>query len=66
MMTDLNAWQMVTECERELALRRAARLGPLGSPAPPTRVPASRSPHRPPSAGRRFRPVLRIIGLAWR
>ncbi len=67
MHTDLGTWQMVIDGERELAIRRAERLGPL--------VPRDMHVHvtgdgRGRTVTRRlfsvrgpFRPVLRLIGL---
>ena len=61
MLTDLRIWKMVVDTERELAISRAARLGPMGA-LPHRSAPRTRMP-RVARAPRRLAPVLRLMGL---
>lgn len=66
MMTNLDVWQMVIDCEREIALRRADRLGPLvsGTAIDSRRRQSSMRGDQVVVTRRPFlRPMLRLIGL---
>ena len=62
MLTDLRTWKMVVDTERELAISRAARFGPLGA-IPDRSARRARVPRAARTPRRRLALVLRLMGL---
>ena len=63
MLTDLRTWKIVVDCERELAISRAARLGPLGIDVRPAAHPVLRLPSLTGILRRPVAPMLRVMRL---